>query len=128
MKTSPKIFGSLAEKIATDYLKNKGYRILAKNYISKWASFDRKEIDIIAKKDDIITFFEVKSLSAQKGFLPEDKVDFKKQRKIIKTAERFLLEKKISLEEKWQIDVISIRIDPDSKKAKIRHLENAICD
>jgi len=68
----------------------------------------------------------VKTVSENKGFLPEDKINFLKQQKIKKVAESYLLEKKIPFNTKWQIDTISVRIDPDFQKAKIRHLENTV--
>lgn len=128
MSFSSKELGKKGETIARNYLQKKGYQILAENYIPKWASFDRKEIDIIAKKGDTISFIEVKAVleSENSGFLPEDKVNFFKQKKIKKVAESYLLENKIPLDIKWQIDIISIRINPILKKAKIRHLENVI--
>jgi hypothetical protein len=36
------------------------------------------------------------------------------------------MEKKIPLDSKWQIDVVSVEINSDSKKAKIRHFPNAV--
>jgi putative endonuclease len=133
-----KKLGNLGEKIAVNFLKKKGYKILDKNYIPKWLRGpEKKEIDIIAKprrnvsdilrgkKDDVIHFVEVKTLSGNnQTFLPEDKVNFLKQRKIIKAAQSYLLEKKISPETKWQVDVIAIKIDLRLKKAKIKHLKN----
>lgn len=126
MKPSSKNLGKTGEIIANVYLKKKGYQILAENYVPKWASFDRKEIDIVAKKENTIVFVEVKTISGNQNFLPEDKINFFKQKKIKKTAESFLLEKKIPLDSKWQIDTISVRINFDSKKAKIRHFQNII--
>lgn len=125
-----KSIGFLGEKIAEDYLKNKGYRILDKNYSSKFVSGPlRGEIDIIVKKGDIISFVEVKTLVDSPSiigavFNPEDKVDYQKQRKIIKTAESWLMENRIPLNSKWQIDVVSVVIDKISQKATIRHFEN----
>lgn len=126
---TPKQLGILGEKIAENYLKNKGYKILDKNYSSNFISGPKRgEIDIIAKKDKIISFIEVKTLhSAQSSpFLPEEKVNFSKQRKIIKTANYWLMEKKISPDSKWQIDIVSIKIDLNTKKAKLRHFQNAV--
>ena len=60
---STKEIGSLGEKIAQEYLKNKGYQILDRNYSFRIpASPQKGEIDIIAKKEDIISFIEVKTL------------------------------------------------------------------
>lgn len=121
-----KKIGDLGEKIARDYLKKRGYQILAKNYVPKWLGFDKKEIDIVAEKENTISFIEVKTLVGSKNFLPEEKVNSLKKRKILKAAESFLLENKISLDKKWQIDIISIKIDLNSKKAKISHLKNVV--
>jgi putative endonuclease len=121
--------GVMGEKIVSEYLKKKGYNILDRNYSPRWISGPlRGEIDIIVQKKDIISFVEVKTLkdNFDKGFSPEQKVDFSKQRKILKTAESWLMEKKIPLDSKWQIDVVSVEINSDSKKAKIRHFPNAV--
>jgi len=123
-----KEIGNLGERIAENYLKNKGYQILDKNYSSKVSTGPKRgEVDIIVKKNDIISFIEVKTLRLVQGepFSPEEKVDFGKQRKLVKTAESWLMKKKIPLNSKWQIDVIAIELNSD-KKAKINHFENAI--
>jgi len=134
---SSKQFGSFGEKIAEGYLKNKGYQILGKNYSFRIPGNPQKgEIDIVAKKNDVISFIEVKTLrqehlaelsrgSRGESFSPEEKVNFGKQRKLVKTAESWLMKKKIPLNSKWQIDVIAIEINPN-QKAKINHFENAI--
>jgi len=105
-----------------------GYQILDKNYSSRISTGPKTgEVDIVAKKDDIISFIEVKTLRQAQGepFLPEEKVNFGKQRKLVKTAESWLMKKKIPLNSKWQIDVIAIELNLN-KKAKINHFENAI--
>lgn len=121
--------GNLGEKIAQEYLKKKGYKILDRNYLPKFVSGPlRGEIDIIAEKENTISFIEVKTLKDNfgQGFSPEQKVGFSKQRKILKAAENWLIEKKIPLDSKQQIDVISVEINSSSKKAKIRHFPNAL--
>lgn len=121
--------GVMGEKIVSEYLKKKGYSILDRNYSPRWILGPlRGEIDIIAQKNNIVSFVEVKTLkdNFDKGFSPEQKVDFLKQRKILKTAESWLMEKKIPLDSKWQIDVVSVEINSDSQKAKIRHFPNAV--
>jgi len=125
---SSKETGRIGEDIACKYLKDKGYKILARNYVPKWKTFSKEEIDIICEKEGTIIFIEVKTLRQGQGepFLPEDKINFAKQQKIIKVAESYLLEKKIPFDRKWQIDAIAIKIDPILEKAKIRHLENAV--
>jgi len=135
-----KQLGNLGEKIAGNYLERKGYRILERNYSPRFISGPQKgEIDIVAKKKDIIIFVEVKTLrfvspwpessrrlSQDDSFNPEDKVDFLKQRKIIKTAESWLVKNKIFLETKWQIDILAVGVDLNKRRARIRHFKNAV--
>jgi len=141
MNDSKKL-GDYGEKIACNYLEKKGYKILDKNYSRKWKGGPQKgEIDIIArsygkissillkrKNDDEIHFVEVKTLNFNKNkdFLPEDKVNFRKQKQIVKIAQGWLTENKISLESKWQIDIVAIRVNLETQKAKVRFLENVV--
>lgn len=125
-----KQLGDLGEKIAAGHLKKRGYKILDRNYPKEWQGVKRGEIDIIAKKGNLISFVEVKTL-AESGperaavfFRPEDKVDFSKLKKIAATAQVWLNKNKIPLESCWQIDVISIRLNLISKKAGLRHFKN----
>lgn len=124
IRLNSKTIGKLGEKIAETFLKRKGYKIIDKNYISRKVSGpQRGEIDIIAEKDNVISFVEVKTLSGIKNlFLPENKVDFRKRKKIIKMAEEWFIEKRLSMDRPWQIDVVAIEIDFSTKKAKIKHL------
>jgi len=124
-----KKLGILGEKIAARYLEKKGYQILDRNYSSKFVSGpQRGEIDIVAKKGGTISFVEVKTLSVRHKsdpeIGPEEKFNLAKKRKIIKMAESWLMEKKIPFDSKWQIDVISIKINLKDKKAKILYFEN----
>jgi putative endonuclease len=124
--------GIWGEKIAENYLIKKGYQILDKNYSTNFNSGpQRGEVDLVTKKDNMISFIEVKTQTQNQRELfslirPEQKVNFLKQRKIIKTAEFWLMEEKIPLDSKWQIDVIAIKIDFKSKLAKIRHFKNSV--
>lgn len=137
--------GALGEKIARKYLKKQGYRILDKNYIRKTSAGPYQgEIDIVAQKEGLISFIEVKSqvlnrdtrLSPRgrvslaypelvEGFSPEQRVNFQKQKKIIKTAQSWLMEKRIPLDTKWQVDVISISLNSHLRKARVSHFKNA---
>lgn len=132
MKDSTGKIGRLGEKIAEEYLKNKGYLVLDKNYFFRISGGPKRgEIDIVAKKEDTIVFVEVKALSCggfgrefKSGISPEEKINFGKRKKLIRSAETWLSAKKIALNSKWQIDVISVRIFPGKKE--VSHFENAI--
>jgi putative endonuclease len=112
-----KNLGKIAENKIVDFLKNKNWDILEKNFI-----FHQKygEIDIIAKKEKIITFIEVKF--RKKDFATIDElVNKSKKKKIITTAEFFLQKNNI-----LQLDYI-IRFDIAylNHEYKIFYYENA---
>jgi len=110
--------GKKAEELAIKYLKNKGYEIVSKNFYTRWG-----EIDLIAKKKNLLIFVEVKSQSGEKEYFPEEKVDFNKQKKILKTAEIFLLKnsKNLIKIKEIRLDVIVINLSTE----EIRHYEGA---
>jgi len=66
--------GIKGEQIAAEYLLNKGYIILHQN----WRS-GKKEIDIIALKDNVLTIIEIKTRSRSDHSFPEEAVNKKKQ-------------------------------------------------
>lgn len=116
-----KEFGNFCEKLAADYLEGKGYEIVTRNYRKPWG-----EIDIIAFKDNICVFVEVKANSREfvGNFNPELRVDNKKLGKIIKTAELYMTGEWNRVGYDWQVDVVSVTISESDKKAKIRHFKN----
>ena len=81
-----KNYGKRAETLAAWFLILRGYKILERNYHSRFG-----EIDIIAKKDGVTEFVEVKARSGKMLGTPANAVDIYKQQKIIKTAYRYLL-------------------------------------
>jgi putative endonuclease len=119
-----KDLGDLGEKIAEKFLKDKGYKILDKNF--RYSNFG--ELDIIAEKGDDIVFFEVKTrkMTGPSEFLPEDNITRDKQKKLIKLAEIYL--SKNNLEDaSWQIDILAIEVYRNGNY-DIRHIENAVGD
>ncbi|MDD6808266.1 MAG: YraN family protein [Oscillospiraceae bacterium] len=77
--------GVQGEEKAIEYLKENGYEILQRNFISRFG-----EIDIIAKNESYLCFVEVKTRKSSFKTEPEFSVDFSKQNKLIKTADYFL--------------------------------------
>ena len=118
-----KDLGDLGEKIAEKFLKDKGYRILDKNF--RYSNFG--ELDIVASKDKNVIFFEVttRKMTGPSEFLPEDNITRDKQKKLIKLAEIYL--SKHPATAGWQIDILAIEIYRNGS-FDIRHTENAIGD
>ncbi|MBU1018140.1 YraN family protein [Patescibacteria group bacterium] len=113
-----KVFGKKGEEKAMKYLKDKGYKIFANNYLKRSG-----EIDIIASdpKTNEIVFVEVKTRHGRSFGYPEESVDDNKVEKIIETAEQWLTEKNQE-DCDWRIDIISI--EWNNKEALIQHFEN----
>jgi len=100
-----KDIGNYGEDVAEMFLMKRGFTILHRNYRLFFG-----EIDIIAEKDGIIRFVEVKTVSQEtysRGIKPEDHVTREKISRIMKVAEFFLSNNNL-FHKASQIDVISI--------------------
>lgn len=117
MKDRQKI-GSFGEDIAVDYLQENFYKVIERNY-----RYGHGEIDIIAQKDDLLIFVEVKTRKNLEFGAPELAVTKNKQKQIRKIAEMYLIENnKFDLD--CRIDVIAILLQKNSNP-KIKHIKNA---
>lgn len=123
MPSQKRKFGDLGEKIAEQYLEDKGYGVIERNYLKPWG-----EIDIIAKQGKMLIFCEVKTRDAKnvEHFLAEYSINRLKIKKLQKMCEIYLMEKHYPYDQKWQIDVLAIAIDKENRKARIKHFKNAI--
>lgn len=111
--------GKNGEKIARQFLVNKGHKILAINF-----RFGHKEIDIISAVGDTVVFSEIKTRSSLHFGFPEEAVTATKQSLIKSAAEHFLEEHPGFLQ--CRFDVISIVLN-DDKLIQIRHYKDAFC-
>ncbi len=84
MKLSQPEFGLWAETRAVSFLRKSGKKVIARNYRTQLG-----EIDIIAEDGDTILFVEVKA-SRSPFSHPEDKVNFAKQKRLIRAAKSFI--------------------------------------
>jgi putative endonuclease len=101
-----KEFGKKGEKLALKFLKKNKYKIIEKNFSSKFG-----EIDIIAKDKDTLAFIEVKTRKEQEFFTPLDSINFNKKMHIIKTAQDFINKHKINIPCRFDILSIVVRND-----------------
>lgn len=133
IKGDSKLVGRIGEDLASNFLQDKGFTILDRNFLKKWG-----EIDIVARgTDGKLHFVEVKTVSYEtktqlkqaiedKTWRPEENVHKSKIQRLNRAIESWLMEHRG--ESEWQIDVLAVRIVPREKYGTIKFLPNIIID
>ena len=121
LKTAKRRLGDIGENLACVFLEKRGFEILERNYLRKWG-----EIDIVTKKDGVIRFIEVKSVSrgTTPGYRPEDNMHPWKLKRLARAMQTYLLEKKLDCD--WQLDLITVKIDEHARQGRVELLENIV--
>ena len=117
IKMKTKRIGDLGEQLAKKYLLEQGYEILFENWRHK-----RCEIDLIAQKEEICVFIEVKTRKNESFGTPETFVDDKKMAKMNEAAEAFLI--LYPNHKELRFDIISI-INQPNNAPEIQHFIDA---
>lgn len=109
--------GAAGEEIATKYLEEKGYKILARNY-----RYQRAEVDIIAQKNLVLVFAEVKTRGTNKHGFPEEFVNARKIELFLLAAEEYIYQNN------WphdiRFDILSVSVSFNGK-FQVHHIEDA---
>jgi putative endonuclease len=109
--------GALGEKIAREFLAEKGFKILDSNW-----RYLKDELDIIAEHNNFLVVIEVKTRSTWQYGEPHEAVTPKKQKFIVRATEAYINEKEI--EKEVRFDVISI-VMAGHKVSELTHIEDA---
>lgn len=150
MKTDRRTVGDIGEDSICRYLLGNKYVILERNYLRKWG-----ELDIVAENKGIIHFIEVKSISISPvsretledisssntfnifvshetdddfPYNPEENVHFWKKKRMSRAIRTFILEKKISDDKEFQVDVAVCILNFNKNEAKIRLIDNIVLE
>ncbi len=122
MTKANKQVGSFGEQHSAHYLQKKGFHIIGLNSTSRWG-----EIDIIAEKDNIIHFIEVKTRKTSKQGKPVEAVTYQKLKKLTRAIEFYILSHNLS-NRKFQIDVIGIVLAQDNNVTEMKYYPNVAAD
>lgn len=95
--------GKEGERLAAEYLKKKGYRIIQENYRTR-----KGEIDIVCEHRGSMVFVEVKTRRSLSFGHPEEAVDSRKQKRIAEIAMNYLTEKNLNGKVDCRFDVVAI--------------------
>ena len=126
-RTEKRKVGDIGENIACGFLKSKGFEILEKNYLRKWG-----EIDVVAKKNGVVHFIEVKSACLPVGEVnhetgtirPEENMHPGKMKRLRRTIETYLLHRKLECD--FQLDLVTVKMNSKTREARVELFENII--
>ncbi|MBA7668506.1 hypothetical protein ES703_76618 [subsurface metagenome] len=114
--------GILGEKLAKDFLKKRGYRILETNY-----RCPEGEIDIVAKQKDYLVFIEVRTKKSLEFGSPEESITPAKKKRMTATALHYRqIHNNLPL--LWRIDVVAVELNQKGKPSRIELIENAVSE
>lgn len=113
-------FGKQSEYAVMQYLRNQNFTIIAHSYKKFFG-----EIDIIAKKNNVIAFVEVKARKNSKVSL-HDLITPSKQQKIIKVAQNFISKYPVTDGIIFRFDVALLHLQ-DNRETQITYIANAFC-
>ena len=108
--------GSLGEALATEYLTNKGYTILDKNW-----RYLKAEIDIIALKNNTLAVVEVKTRSTDFFGNPEEFITKSKIKLLITAADAYVQKRNLDVDIRFDV----IAIVKNDKKTNLKHIKEA---
>ncbi|MFA6262890.1 MAG: YraN family protein [Candidatus Babeliales bacterium] len=110
------ILGAQGEALVASWLERQGFTIIARNYQTRCG-----EVDIIAARDEVVAFVEVKT--RQHEYFPiSQAVTWPKQQRIIKAAQYFIISKQLR-DKVFRFDVATVIFQPE--KHQIEYIENA---
>ena len=108
--------GREGEALAANFLQQKGYEIVDRNW-----RYGPKEIDIVARDGDTMVFVEVKTRSTLAFELPQEAVTKRKMKNLVEAADAYLIQHNIDLESRF--DIVAV-LNGNPPKV-IEHLEGA---
>lgn len=112
--------GLWGEKIAARHLRQKGYRIIARR-----VRFDRRtELDIVARKDTLLVFVEVKTRSDASFARPASAVNRDKRRHLSRAAARYL-SRMNKPPEAFRFDIVEVIGRPEDRHPEVLHIPGA---
>ncbi len=109
-------FGRIAEQLAANYLKDKGYTILTQNY-----RYLKAEIDVIAKYQNTLAIVEVKARNNPYFGNPLDAVTVKKIKLMVQAANEYVLSNDLDVDLRFDVVAIIKR----GNLFTIEHIEDA---
>lgn len=112
--------GKIGEQKASNYLKIHGHRIVERNFRTKTG-----EIDIIAEKNGVLIFAEVKTRTQAVFGVPSEAVNYYKRKNIKETAQMYIMKNNYTGNCRFDVIEIVLKKNIFGYTAEINHIENA---
>ena len=117
MGTHNQRLGLLGEEIAARWLTRRGWRIVYRRFRN-----GRRDIDLVAQRDALVAFVEVKARKGSTFGDPVEAVNHRKQRELTRSA-RVWIDRHGRAEENYRFDVVGVLVD--DQRVLVKHVENA---
>ncbi len=113
--------GKTGETIAADFLSQKGFKIIDKNFHTRFG-----EIDLIAVQANKLIFVEVKLKTGTEFGSPEEMINKSKIMQVKKTAQMYILKNPeiASKYPSYRVNAVCIVLNQDKSVERITHYEN----
>ena len=117
MKAAHMTIGALGEAVAKRYLRKKGYRIVARNYRTKYS-----EIDLIFYDKETLVFAEVRTKVGERFGAPEESIKGDKIKRLKRAAAAYAARK--GHNGSYRIDAVCIVLDEAKEIQRLYHYQN----
>lgn len=112
--------GNRGEDLAAEYLRGKGYAIVARNWRCRLG-----ELDIVAEVDNVLVFVEVRTRRAATSETALESVTKRKVERLLKAVYTYLDETPSAADKNWRVDIIAIAL-PRGSSPIVEHVEDAL--
>jgi Holliday junction resolvase-like predicted endonuclease len=121
-KMSHSVVGNVGEYIAMQWLKRRGFLLLARNYRTNTG-----ELDVVMQKDGVVHCFEVKTrrysdnfpVQGEDAYRPEEKYTRHKHRTVWRTFEQYLYREHGTLNVPHALHLLCVELDATDKRARV---------
>ena len=125
MSDPRRALGALGERLAAEHLSRAGYRIVERNFRTRYG-----ELDIVAAGERCLVFCEVKTrVHGRGGPSPFDSIGEVKRSRVRQMAAQWLVERRPAIDEPAQpelrFDAIGVSLTPSGRLLSLDHLEDA---
>ncbi len=120
-RRTTRAIGAYGEQLAADFLLRNGFEVIARNFYVRGA-----ELDIVAQKNGVVYFIEVKTRTSGAYGAPESSIHYYKQRHIQYAARIFIASHPRYAEGEMHFSSIAVEVDTVRRRARLRFIQDVV--